>query len=102
MTSGNRLLLSLAVAGLILACGSSRAGEPRWKRHTINPQSTFEAAGAFDVDNDGKVDIVCGNTWYRAPDWTPYPIHQLKPAAAQRGLFGRHHPTDLRNLRCFG
>jgi hypothetical protein len=79
MTSGKRLLVGLGLAGLILFGGSSRAGEPRWRKHTINPQSTFEAAGAFDVDNDGKLDIVCGNSWYRAPDWSPYPIHQLKP-----------------------
>ena len=37
---------------------TARAGEPKWKQHTINGQSEFEAAGVFDVDNDGKLDIV--------------------------------------------
>jgi FG-GAP-like repeat/FG-GAP repeat len=64
--------LGLIVRGsllLFLLATSLRAGEPRWKLHTINGQSEFEAAGVFDVDNDGKLDIVSGDTWYQAPDW---------------------------------
>ena len=55
-----------------------RADEPRWKQHTINGQSEFEAAGVFDVDNDGKLDIVAGDTWYQAPDWKPYHVRDVK------------------------
>src|SRR5258705_11090370 len=62
-------LAALAVA--ILALTSVRAGEPRWKQHTINGKSEFEAAGVFDVDGDGQLDVVSGDTWYRGPDWTP-------------------------------
>jgi hypothetical protein len=54
------------------------AGEPKWRQHTINANSEFEAAGAFDVDGDGKLDIVSGNTWYRAPDWEPVPIREVQ------------------------
>jgi FG-GAP-like repeat/FG-GAP repeat len=50
----------------------TRADEPSWKQHTINGQSEFEAAGVFDVDNDGKLDIVSGDTCYLAPDWKRY------------------------------
>ena len=56
---GSLLFLLLAFA--------SRADEPRWKQHTINGQSEFEAASVFDVDNDGQLDIVSGDTWYLAP-----------------------------------
>lgn len=28
----------------------------------------YEAASVFDVDNDGKLDIVCGEYWYEAPN----------------------------------
>src|SRR5450755_3397723 len=52
--------------------------EPRWKKHDINARSVFEGAGAFDVDNDGKIDIVSGDTWYNAPDWTPYPVRKVE------------------------
>jgi hypothetical protein len=52
----------------------------RWKKHDINPRSVFEAAGVFDVDNDGKLDIVSGDSWYNAPDWKVYPVRKLEPA----------------------
>jgi hypothetical protein len=70
--------VALAAATGIVSPASTRAGEPRWKQHTINGQSEFEAAAAFDVDNDGKLDIVSGDTWYQAPDWKPYPVRKVE------------------------
>src|ERR1700677_782946 len=54
------------------------ADEPKWKQLTINGRSEFKAAGVFDVDNDGKLDIVAGDTWYQAPDWKPYHVRDVK------------------------
>ena len=45
------------------------AAEPKFKKHDINPRSVFEAAGALDVDGDGKLDILSGDTWYKGPDF---------------------------------
>lgn len=73
MTRTTMAALVLAV----LAQVSARAAEPRWKQHTINGKSEYEAAGVFDVDNDGKLDILSGDTWYRAPDWTPYHVRDV-------------------------
>jgi hypothetical protein len=67
-----------ALALAVLASGMARGGEPRWKLHAVNGKSEFEAAGVFDVDNDGKLDIVSGDTWYRAPDWTPAHVREVK------------------------
>jgi hypothetical protein len=53
------------------------ADEPHWKKHTINGRSEFEAAGVVDVDNDGKLDIVSGASWYRAPDWKPFVVRAV-------------------------
>jgi hypothetical protein len=53
--------------------------EPRWKKHDINARSVLEAAGVFDIDNDGKLDILSGDTWYNAPDWKPYHVRDLPP-----------------------
>ncbi len=53
------------------------AGEPKWKQHTINGQSEFEAAGAMDVDGDGKLDVVSGGFWYQAPDWKKHAIRDV-------------------------
>jgi FG-GAP-like repeat len=63
---------------LFLAATLLRAEEPRWKQHTINGQSEFEAAGVFDVDNDGKLDIIAGDTWYQAPHWKPYHLRNVE------------------------
>ena len=72
-----RTLIALALAALVAQ--DATADEPRWKKHDINARSVFEGAGVFDVDNDGKLDIVSGDTWYNAPDWTPYPVRKLEP-----------------------
>jgi hypothetical protein len=68
-------LSALMIAALTV--GSAHAGEPKWKTHTINGKSSFEAAGAFDVDNDGDIDIVAGDTWYEAPNWTPHKVRDV-------------------------
>jgi hypothetical protein len=70
--------LCAAGAFLLLASATAHADEPRWRQHTINGQSEFEAAGVFDVDRDGKLDIVCGDTWYQAPDWKPHHIRDVQ------------------------
>ncbi len=69
------VVVNLAV--LLFLAVTALADEPKWKQHAINPKSEFEAAAAFDVDNDGKLDIVSGATWYRAPDWKPYPVRDV-------------------------
>jgi FG-GAP-like repeat len=63
---------------LFLSATVLRADEPRWQKHTINGQSEFEAANVFDVDNDGKLDIVGGDTWYQAPHWKPYHVRNVE------------------------
>jgi len=35
---------------------------------------TYEAASVFDVNNNGRLDIVCGEYWYEAPHWTKHKI----------------------------
>jgi len=73
----SRSLLAFVVA-LFLVATTARAGEPKWKQHTINGRSEFEAAAVFDVDGDGKLDIVCGDSWYQAPDWKPHHIRDVQ------------------------
>src|SRR5579883_2757236 len=70
-----------------VAAGTIRADEPKWKQHTINGRSEFEAAGVFDVDNDGKLDIVSGDTWYQAPSWTPYKVRDVSRTGTYLNCF---------------
>jgi hypothetical protein len=64
----HRIMTAIA----LMACLSAiaRAGEPRWKKHDINPKSIYECAGVADFDGDGKLDIASGDTWYRGPAFT--------------------------------
>jgi hypothetical protein len=48
-----------------------------WKKHVINDQSPYEAAGAADFNGDGKLDIFCGDTWYEAPGWKPHKVRDV-------------------------
>ncbi len=78
-----------AMALLILPWASTtQADEPTgWKKHEINARSVFEGAGAFDVDNDGKLDVVSGETWYKGPDWTAYPVRKVSKSGTYRNCF---------------
>src|SRR5436305_11047175 len=88
-----RAILAVSMV-LASAVGITRADEPRWKQHTINGKSEFEAAGVFDVDNDGKLDIVSGDTWYRAPDWTAAHIRDVVRQGTYYNCFATY-PMDV-------
>lgn len=74
-----------AVALLVAVPAIAAEGPGKgWTKHTINDRSPFEAAGAFDVDGDGVLDIVCGETWYKGPDYqTSYKVRDV----AQQGTY---------------
>jgi hypothetical protein len=68
------LTLSLLLG---MASAAATGQELNFKKHTINGQSEFEAAGAFDVDNDGDMDIVSGAFWYEAPEWKKHDVRDV-------------------------
>ncbi|MHC4443914.1 MAG: FG-GAP repeat domain-containing protein [Planctomycetota bacterium] len=75
----------IAITGTLLilvlvntACTQSKSAKLDFKIHTINAESKFEVAAAFDVDNDGKIDIFSGNTWYQAPDWKKHFVRKIQ------------------------
>lgn len=65
------------VACFSLLTAAAIAEEPKFKTHTINGKSGFESAGVFDVDGDGQLDIVSGDTWYQAPSWTASKVRDV-------------------------
>lgn len=96
MTPLRRITCGLLL--LALAVGSSatwaQAGEPTFRKHDINPSSIFEAAGAFDVDGDGDLDIVSGDTWYEAPGWTAHKVRDVERVGTYMNCFSTI-PMDL-------
>ena len=76
------LTLILLLAGIGGAAGES--AEPSFLRHTLNPDSTYSACAALDVNRDGKLDVACGGWWYEAPHWKR---HLLRQVETIRGRF---------------
>ncbi|MGH7128474.1 MAG: FG-GAP-like repeat-containing protein [Planctomycetaceae bacterium] len=65
---------------LFLAPAVCGAGEPSpdsgWKRIVLDKTFRSEGVAAADVDRDGKIDVLAGDVWYKAPDWT---MHEIRP-----------------------
>jgi len=67
---------SVAVVGLLagVAAGTN-AAEVHWKRVKLDERFRSEGAAAADVNRDGKMDVIAGDLWYEAPNWT---IHEIR------------------------
>ena len=69
----------------VLCCSAShdlvRGDEPvaKWRKHSINDQSPFEAVGVGDFNGDKSLDVFCGDSWYAAPDWTRHKVRDVPP-----------------------
>ena len=74
---------ALLCVGTLWATSLSAGDKPiRWKKHTVNDQSPYEAAGAADFNGDGKIDIFSGDSWYEAPKWTKHKVREVPAATA--------------------
>src|SRR6185312_9472036 len=77
-----RLLPALLVA--IVAVVPARSADLKtaptiaWKKTVLDRKFRSEGVAVGDVNNDGKIDVLNGEYWYEAPDWTP---HELQPPA---------------------
>lgn len=80
-------LAPLALTALALGVTAARADEPKFEKVDINPTSIYEAAGAFDVDGDGDLDIVSGGSWYEAPTWKPHRVRDVQKVGTYMNCF---------------
>jgi hypothetical protein len=82
----------LVVVGL---ASQGLCGEPTWKKRDINAKSPFEGAGVFDVDNDGKLDILSGDRWYKGPDFKQsFPVRVVTKVGTYYNCFSTI-PVDV-------
>src|SRR5260221_14738616 len=78
--------LSVPALSLALALGStllSASPELSWMEirlsRNVSGKCTDrnEGCGLADVDKDGKVDVIAGGWWYRAPNWERHKIRDV-------------------------
>ena len=54
------------------------AREVRFKKIALDREFRSEGVTVADVNRDGKTDVIAGNLWYEAPNWTPHEIQSVK------------------------
>ncbi len=76
-------LLTALLAAFVLTSAAS-AADITFKRVELDSAFRSEGATVADVNHDGKKDILVGDLWYEAPNWTPHEI--TKPGAYVAGV----------------
>ncbi len=65
--------MQTSIALFVLAAATAQAGGPSpeipFEKHTLD-LGRSEACAFADINADGKLDIVSGENWYAAPNWT--------------------------------
>src|SRR6267143_1508316 len=67
--------LILYLAAIFLSCNRTPR-EPAFHKTQLDGAFRSEGVALADVNRDGLVDVMAGDLWYQAPDWTP---HQIEP-----------------------
>ncbi|MEO6725367.1 MAG: VCBS repeat-containing protein [Blastocatellia bacterium] len=59
------------------AASASAPREVKFKKTVLDREFRSEGVTVADVNHDGKSDVLAGNLWYEAPNWT---LHEIQPA----------------------
>src|SRR6185437_9017724 len=70
------LIALLSLCGVAAAFVLTRPPEIPFQEHTIDLGSS-ESAAIADIDGDGKLDIISGENWYQAPQWTRHRFRDI-------------------------
>jgi hypothetical protein len=81
--------LALLVPFVAIVHGSDRSRDIRFRIHMIDPGFS-ETLAVADLNHDGKPDIISGESWYEAPNWTVHPLRQIN--------YGHGHIDDNTDL----
>jgi hypothetical protein len=76
-----RWLTALPLAALALVAAGTAQSAPReihWKKTVLDTHFRAEGVAVADVNRDGRPDVLAGNLWYEAPNWTPHPIRPVQ------------------------
>ncbi|HMV51551.1 MAG TPA: FG-GAP repeat protein, partial [Blastocatellia bacterium] len=59
--------------------------EVKFKKTVLDREFRSEGVAVADVNKDGKLDVLAGNLWYEAPNWT---LHEIAPPGKFDGAKG--------------
>jgi hypothetical protein len=82
-----------AIVTVLLAHVAYGQSATRFTKHVITTDFISEGVAAFDVNHDGKIDIVAGTCWFEAPAWKRHelaPTKPLKPGTEYSNSFLNH------------
>jgi hypothetical protein len=91
-------VLILAVAAATVAAALLPAAQPprtdpaaiTWKKTVLDRKFRSEGVAVADVNKNGQIDVLNGEYWYEAPDWTPH-----ETPAVQGPRQPRRRPAQL-------
>ncbi len=73
-----RLFASLLVASLATVASAKDPPDITWKKTVLDAKFRSEGVAVADVNKDGKLDVLCGQLWYEAPDWKPHEMQKVQ------------------------
>ncbi len=86
-----RLLPAIIVAIVAVVPAESADKKPAptitWKKTVLDRKFRSEGVAIADVNKDGKIDVLNGEYWYEAPDWTP---HEMQPFMDHKDGLGNY------------